>query len=248
MDCKTARLLLDLARPHSAELHASEAGALEGHLAGCPECDSLARTERQLDDHVGRALRNVPVPEGLRGRLLKRLAARRRSWYARRVGPSGAGLAAAAAVLFAIWFYWPHAGKPQPNLERIGYETAVKIQTRDPEQVAAWFQARYNLVLAIPRELKQRPINYNLLTEYDLADCQGKQAPMLLLTYGGEQARIYILTSKEFDLKGMNEQSFESGVSAEVHSDPDDPNTAYAVIYTGKSLDAFLVADLGEAH
>jgi hypothetical protein len=250
MDCKTARLLLDLARPHSAELHPSEAGALKSHLAGCPECDSLARVERQLDDHVGRALRAVPVPDGLRDRLLKRLAGRRRAWYASWAGPA-AGVAAAAALLFIVWFYWPHTGRPQPDLERIGYEAAVKIQTRDPEQVAAWFQARYNLVLAIPRELRQGPINYNLLADYDLADCQGQRTPRLLLTYGSEQARIYILTSKQFDLKDvLSQQRFDSnGVVAEVHSNPDDPDTAYVVVYTGKSLTPFLVADLGEgAH
>jgi len=118
-----------------------------------------------------------------------------------------------------------------PDLERIGYETAVKIQTRDPEQVAAWFQERYKLVLAIPRELDQRLINYNLLTDYDLADCQGLPTPRLLLTYGGEQARIYILTSKQFDLKDvLSQPRFESGVIAEVKQHPDDPDT---VLYRG---------------
>jgi hypothetical protein len=245
MDCKTARLILDLARPHSAELHPSEAGALEGHLAGCPECDSLARVERQLDDHVGRPLRDIPVPDGLRDRLLKRLAARRRAWYASRAVPV-AVLAAAAALLFAISFHWPHTPRPQPDLQQMVYDDAVKIQARDPEQIAAWFQEKYNLVLAIPRELDQRPINYNLLANYDLGYCQRRRTPMLLLTNGGEQARIYILTSKQFDLKDvMNQPLVESGVIAEVYLHPDDPDTAYVVIYTSKSLQPFLVADLG---
>ena len=78
MDCRTARLLLDFARPRPAELAAEEAAALEGHLTGCPECDSLARTERQLDgddallaayrEHFGITLRHVPsrsAPPGL---------------------------------------------------------------------------------------------------------------------------------------------------------------------------------------
>jgi hypothetical protein len=248
MDCKTARLILDLARPRCAELHPSEAGALEDHLAGCPECDSQARVERQFEDHVGRALRYVPVPDGLRDRLLNRLAARRRVWYLSWAGPV-AGLAAAAAVLFAVWFHWPHAPRPQPDLQRIGFETAFQIQARDPEQIAAWFQEKYNLVLAIPRELDQRPINYNLLADCDLADCQGQRTPRLLLTYGGEQARIYILTSKQFDLKDvMSQPRFESGVIGEVYSHPDDPDTAYVVIYTGKSLQPFLVDFNGGVH
>jgi len=84
-------------------------------LAGCPECDSLARVERQLDDHVGRAVRNVPVPEGLRDRLLQRLKARRRAWYASRATPLAGLAAAAAAVLFVVWLNWPHALRPRPR-------------------------------------------------------------------------------------------------------------------------------------
>jgi hypothetical protein len=247
MDCKTARLLLDLARPHSAELHPSEAGALKGHLAGCPECSSLERTERHVEDHLGQAVRNVPVADGLRDRLLRRLAARRRAWYVSRVGPAAAGLAAAAALLFAVWFYWPHRGLPRPDLQQVVYDDAVKIQARDPEQVAAWFQEKYNLVLAIPHELDQRPINYSLLVDYDLAYCQRQPTPRLLLTYGGEQARIYILTSKQFDLSDVQPPE-PSGVNVEIYPHPDDPNTVYAVIYTGKSLDPFLVANLGGAQ
>ena len=57
MDCKTARLLLLFARPLPTELEASEAEALESHLADCPECGALAQAERQTDTCLGQAMR-----------------------------------------------------------------------------------------------------------------------------------------------------------------------------------------------
>ena len=65
MDCRTARHLLDYARPRVPELDRPDQEALDGHLAVCPECDALARAERQFDEHLGQAVRDVPVPQGL---------------------------------------------------------------------------------------------------------------------------------------------------------------------------------------
>src|SRR5690606_38408018 len=73
MECRTARLLLDLAHPPADPLDAADAGALEGHLACCPDCAALARGQGRFDDAVGLAMRRVAVPEGLRDRLLARL-------------------------------------------------------------------------------------------------------------------------------------------------------------------------------
>src|SRR5947209_5969151 len=50
MDCRTARLLLEFARPRAGELQGSDADALEGHLLACAECESLARLERLADE------------------------------------------------------------------------------------------------------------------------------------------------------------------------------------------------------
>ena len=83
MDCKTARLLSDFARPQ--DLGRADAAAFEGHIADCPECAAVVGAERRLDQRLGEAMRHVPVPEGLRGRLLDRLAAERRGWYRRRL-------------------------------------------------------------------------------------------------------------------------------------------------------------------
>src|SRR5438094_788506 len=99
MDCRTARLLLDFARPIPAELEADASRDLEHHLAGCADCDSLARAERRLDEPLGRAMRAVPLPLGLRDRLLARLDAERGAWQRRWMFRS---LAAAAALALAV--------------------------------------------------------------------------------------------------------------------------------------------------
>jgi len=100
MDCRTARLLLDFARPIPAELAADETRDLETHLAGCVECDGLVRAERRLDEPLGQSMRALPLPIGLRDRLLTRLDAERGAWQRRWVFRS---LAAAAALALAVW-------------------------------------------------------------------------------------------------------------------------------------------------
>ena len=96
MDCKTARLLLNFTRIDSQDLEEDEAEALASHLAGCQDCGAVTRAEQKLDDHIGRAMRHVTVPDGLRDRLLLRLANQRDLWYRRWVADRrvvGAGLA-----------------------------------------------------------------------------------------------------------------------------------------------------------
>jgi hypothetical protein len=99
MECKTARLFL----PLSAELGHEYATALQDHLAVCPECDACARATQREDAHFARAMNDVPVPTGLKGRILDKLAAARtaewRRWFLTRVVQP---MTAAAAVLFVV--------------------------------------------------------------------------------------------------------------------------------------------------
>ena len=83
MNCSMARLLLAYARPKSSELETWAAQALHDHTAECSECACLAQDERQLERHLGLAMRQVAVPENLRERLLLQLQAERRTWYRR---------------------------------------------------------------------------------------------------------------------------------------------------------------------
>src|SRR5689334_15791744 len=103
MDCRTARLLLDFERPRVPELPPDDASALDAHLAGCPECEALAQADRAADDRLGRAMRDVAVPEGLHQRILDRLVAERGDQRRRWLGWTVRVAAAAAVVVLAVW-------------------------------------------------------------------------------------------------------------------------------------------------
>src|SRR5262245_15097656 len=103
MDCKYARLLVEFAWPQCPELEAGDFEALQCHLADCPDCGPLARQDQLLDGQIGRAMRDVPVPDNLQSRLLGRLAAERDAWYRRRLVRAAGILLAAAAVVLLVW-------------------------------------------------------------------------------------------------------------------------------------------------
>ncbi len=120
MDCKTARLMLEFARPQHAELDPLDLRALEAHVAACPECALRTKQERALDEQLGRAMCKVDVPDQLRSRLLRRLAKEKAAvekWRWKRY--AAAATAVAALLLLAIggWSMWHQATLPllDPN-------------------------------------------------------------------------------------------------------------------------------------
>ncbi len=199
MECRNARLLLEFARPGSAELDAVEAEALQQHLTDCPECAALAQFERRADEHLGRAMRDVPVPAGLRERILGKLAGERAAWRRRwLIRASGA---AAAVLLLALtgWYFWssslpaltpndvPYLVEAPPFLTKPGVEISFEEMNARTE---------------LPRGF-----NYDLLRSYDLVTFHGRQVPQLVFVRGeGDTkrplvARVYILSSRQFDLE-----------------------------------------------
>ncbi len=148
MDCNTARLLLDFARPRPRELEAEEAGALEGHLDRCSECHGLADGQRRLDERLGQAMRQVEVPAGLHEQLLARLESERGEWHRRRFAHTARIAVAAAAVLVLGWAGWhwmleraSHAHRPGTGRHRPSTVKLPKIRaarSRRPSSTWAW--------------------------------------------------------------------------------------------------------------
>jgi len=230
MDCKTARLLLDFARPLAAELEEGDGDALASHLADCSDCAAVRRTEQRFDEPIGRAMRDVPVPSELRDRIVHRLAAQRDSWYRRRIfGPL---VGAAAAGLF-VWFGLHELTRPiEPDLARLQDEINA-VGTPTPI-VVQWLQRR---------DGKEPPgFNAGLLTHSALADFQGKKVPLLEYRQGADQAWVYVLNDRDFNLKSLEGQAHGSSgrYSVTVLTNPDDPHTAYVVIFTGQDLAPFM--------
>ncbi len=246
MDCKTAQLLLDCARPHCNELDAEDANALEDHFAGCPDCAALARTERHLDEHLGKAMRNVEVPDTLRAHLLNRLDAERNDWYKRWAGHGlRTAVAVAACVLLVVggvagYLQYRYANRSAPNLDDLTWEYKQREQS-PPERadVEAAFK-KQGLVTVLP------DFKYDNLRTYGIADFQGVQVPQLVFAVNGdgmntprENAIVYVLSSKQFQLKDLTTSTpSPSGYqySVDVQHQPGG-SFAYVVVHTGNNYD-----------
>ena len=73
MDCRTALEILEIARPDSDDLKDPELAAAAEHVGSCPQCEASFRSRQELDREIGRLMRDVPVPAGLKQQLLQQL-------------------------------------------------------------------------------------------------------------------------------------------------------------------------------
>jgi hypothetical protein len=224
-----------------AELEVGEAAALESHLHACPDCAAVARAARSADEVLGRALRDVPVPADLRTRLLAHLDAERDARYRRRSQRWLGAAAAAAALLAALW--WGYDSWRYHHRSNVVLEYATDLLDQQglnptPENVEHWFAHTARVSTRAPGD---RMFNYALLTYYDLTDLQGQRVPLLLFTSGRYQARVYILSDRQFNLQTAlaTPSALASGCKAEVRPHPTDPHFAYLIVYTSETLEPF---------
>jgi hypothetical protein len=238
MDCRTARQLLDFARPLVPEVGPRDAEALQEHLAGCADCGGLAQAERRIDYHLGQAMRAVPVPEGLDGRLLGRLDAERREasrrrWL-RRLAVGGAAAAClVVAVGGALWF------RSRPPVLEVGplAGPAEDISLGpSAERVRASFQRYWGIDTFPPARF-----DYRQLSDYDVVLVQGRRVPKIVFRRDQSQAWVYVVEDGMFDLRELAADTGGGSVSARTQVLPGDrAGFRYVVVYTGDSLDPFL--------
>lgn len=74
MECRTARELLDFARPDSADREAPELQEAFAHVDECGACADVLEFRREFDRRVGEIVRDVPVPTDLCARLQQAFA------------------------------------------------------------------------------------------------------------------------------------------------------------------------------
>jgi hypothetical protein len=244
MDCKTARLMLDYARPLAGELDAAEAHALARHLAACPECEAEAEAERRCDDSLGRAMRRIEVPGDLRERVLERLSKDRRDAYHRRLHRVLRWTAAAAAVVLLSWagLYW--LGLPPSQLlpERV-WEQAT-YHPLDKHDLEAHFRRR---------DLPMEAPNFNLALlighgEGEVPGYRGRVVPVLFFhhqAHPGQAAVVYVLDTRRMGLppksgeyEAPSGQRFKLQVlGADGNRYQDGDRFAYLVLYDGDDLE-----------
>ena len=236
MDCKTARLLLDFARPNSHELDATETHALEEHLAGCTDCDQLASAERRADEAIGRAMRAVEVPDQLRARILNRLieeqGQRRRRWPAYSV--RGA-LAAAALLLLAIGLWrWSMVRPPFPAVRLAAQANDWVIAPPDRRQVQEAFKGQ-GVEMTAPADL-----NYNYVRFLFLANVEGRPTPTLLFNDKelSQHALVYVVSDNQFDADALPAYSqANNGYEYKcLIRRPGSDHFGYVAYYTGDDL------------
>jgi hypothetical protein len=246
MDCNTAHVLLSLERPWVSELDAGEAAALRTHLAGCAACAAWVREERRIDEQLAQAVRDVPVPEELRGRLLSGLARERTLRLRRRVLRVAA---IAAALLLAAAAGWYVRWSLRPGVDADEIVRNFETQPSDsPEKVQEWFPSRYGV--PAPMQLNNSPLNYGLMVWHGRGEFMGvKGVPQLVFMHPGPgpaRAVVYVLSDKDFNLDGAAVPTRAAGsfYRAEVYFDPANPHIAYVILYTGDSLAPFLLKPL----
>jgi hypothetical protein len=241
MDCKHARMLLEVAHPIATELEPSEKAALASHLADCPDCGYVAEAERRVDEKFGAAVRDVTVPEGLKERIGRRLQGERDAWWRVRV-VRVAGAAAAVLLVcwvsYAVWF----GKRPVPDLQ----EVLGRVDQREtgPQVVERVF-SEMGVTMTAPRRFEYT----NLLTHHlaVFPDENKRLVPYLLFARQEQNgtratAQVYVLSDRTFDIEAIRKSKTNlvgSHQNIIVHVEDDYPHVAFVVIYTGQSVNAF---------
>ena len=246
MDCSNARLFLHFNRPGSNDLDGPEAEELNSHLAHCSECNALAQAERRLDQHIGRAMRDVPIPEGLRTQILNRVAAERGEWYrlwAARAARAIAGVAALVLVCVGVWWWWT---KPPSTINAQDVASALSVSPTHAGAANDLFKELSDW--SPPQDSGGAPadVNYKYLTGTPaLAILPGHnkvKVPQLIFTRAvvrqkkvvEQKAVIFVINNKDFTVEQSDDDNgYEYRV--EVYKPNPNSNYTYLVLYTGDS-------------
>ena len=237
MDCNTARVLLDFARPGAPELKPSDADELARHLDACPDCGPAARAERSLDECLGRAMRQVEVPGHLRKTLVARLDAERGDWYRRRIGHFVRAAAAAAAVVLLSWgvWRWTRPGPTRIDLDRICANVSEFRLSPTPEKVNESLQA-----LGVEEQAPQDLRYIYLIAPPAMAEFEKQRVPMLVFVHTNDQnavrdhALVYLLSRPQFDLQNLPANFVSPGNYLYRACVRQHNNHAYLVLHTGE--------------
>jgi hypothetical protein len=236
MDCRDAQFYLRLRRPGSDDLDPDAAAALDRHLAGCAACAAAGRALAGFDAAVGRAMRAVPVPEGLRDQLFAEVATRRGALLRR---TAYRYLAVAASVLvtcgLALGVY--SAARPQADVTALVVRGDELGQPQGAErQIAAFLKAQS--LPALPESFDPA-----LFIHAGTESVQGRDVPVLVFRArtGEGLAKVYAFRGTAFKLDAIRDEQ-ASLFSAKPYPNPSAGMT-YVVVFTGMDLTPFLRGD-----
>ncbi len=233
MDCHDAQFYLRLRRPGSDESDPDVTAALERHLAGCPGCGAAGRAIAGFDAAVGRAMRAVPVPDGLRDQLFAEVATRRGTVLRRKMYRYAAAAASVVVTCgLALGVY--SAARPQADVTALTISNDELGQPQGAEkQIAAFLKAQY---------LPTLPESFDptLFIHAGTESVQGRDVPVLIFRErsGPGIAKVYAFRGTAFKLDAIRDEQ-ASLFTAKPYPHPAARMT-YVVVFTGMDLTPFL--------
>jgi hypothetical protein len=229
MECRDAQFYLRLRRHTGDELGSDVTGALDGHLAGCPACAGDARGAASFDRAITSAMRAVPMPAGLRERLITHTATKQGAILRGRLYRTGA---LAAAVLVFIAFGLGLISTTRPKIEPYDLAQQADEQVSNPEESTRQWLAEQKLPDRLPENF-----DYDLLLFRGFGPVNGKKVPVVVFRSpeGGGFAQVYIFRHNgEFDRKDIRDAQASFTHAKVVIRDPESPRGAtYVIVYTG---------------
>lgn len=200
MECRDAQFYLRLRRHAADELGADVTAPLDGHLTTCAECAAIAKAASNFDRAISTAMLAVPIPPGLRAKLVTQAAkasgaALRRSVY--RYG----GLVAAAMLMIAIGvsIYW--TGRPRVDSAAIVENNGGLVE--NPQEYARKWLAAEKMPEQLPYDF-----DYDLLVSCGYEKIGARYAPVITFRAraGSGLAKVYLFREGgEFDTKDMQD-------------------------------------------
>lgn len=228
MECRDAEFYLRLRRHAADELGTDVTAPLDGHLATCAACAATAKASANFDRAVSAAMLSVPVPAGLRERLITQ-AARAQGAALRRTAFRYGGLVAAALLLVAIGVGIYTNGRPKVDSSAI-VQKNDELFNNPQEYTRAWL-AKEGMPEQLPWDF-----DYRLLIGCGYEEIGGRKAPVVTFRArdGDGLAKVYVFREGgAFDTKDIQDAQ-ASHFNAQVFVDKQGwRGVKYLVVHTG---------------
>lgn len=248
MDCQAARLLLWFKRPQAKELSLDDEAALARHCAECPECDRFARLFAQENRALGRAVRAVPVPPGLKESLLASVnfaaathaSARRALW---RRAAAGLSLDLLVGIgLFLFWLWSPPPPFHLREMEWFGHSRFSLPVDSPAANKIEWLESHFGNQGAwarVPSALRD-VWDFSCLSTAYVEDFTGGKVGVAEFKKAGGHAVVFFLPKDRCRPEELTQYEGQRDIVRVLRGRPDDPFLALVFLKEGM-LDQFLL-------
>lgn len=235
MLCRDAQFYLQLRRCSNDELGADVIADLDRHCAGCGPCASISRQLLASDRAIGVAIKAVPIPSGLRDKLLTQTLAYRGTQVRRRAYRC---LALAASLFLTVGLTYGVFAVFRPTLDPDVVVRDQDERIQDPDGTLR----RWLVALHAPEQLPL-PFNTDLLVSVGSERIHGRDVPMALFFSPGDRgfAKVFVIhKGADFKLDLQKVEAQASNTHALVREIPNAPHLIYLIVHTGRDLQPFL--------